>query len=300
MRISDITNLESGVEYEEINCFSVEKLKKYAERQKKFAAKYTKSWSKEYKTEWILRNYLSTKMILSSTLLLNSLEFAAERNLRIVEPYLLYYSVLNTSRALLFADPSIEWRDGKLIRLTHHRIIAQTYESLRAISSEEADKVKFILEEAKGLRELFSYRFPARGISEVTNQSTNIEYAEVIKVCRLLTEVAQFNSEIFQVSREKNITEMIEIVTSDLNDGYVYKGYMKSEHKEEADCVFDQEDYYRLGYFIRKKLDPVNIYWIAREGLVEDFFGAWSLDEEDRAEDYFDPDDNWGLLLSPL
>jgi hypothetical protein len=44
----------------------------------------------------------------------------------------------------------------------------------------------------------------------------------------------------------------------------------------------------------------VNIYWTAREGLVEDFFGAWDLDEGDRSDTSFDPNQNWGLLLSPL
>lgn len=300
MEIYEITRLETGVEYLEINCFTDEQLKKYAERQRRFAAEITKNWSKEYKIEWLLRNYLSLKMVLSSTLLLNSAEFAIEKNLRTVEPYLFYYSVLNTSRALLLSDPSVDWKNGKLIGLSHRKIITQTYESLRIISTEVGEKVKLILEEAKGLRELFSYRFPANGISGITKQSTVIEYEDILKVCRLLSEVAQFNSEIFQASMEKNIEESIEIVTSDLNDGYVYKGYMKSFDINEPDSVFDKEDYYRLQYFMRKKLDPVNIYWTAREGLVEDFFGAWSPDEEPESEDYFDADQNWSLLLSPL
>lgn len=300
MEIYEITRLETGVEYLEINCFTDEQLKKYAERQREFAAKFTKNWSKEYKIEWLLRNYLSLKMVLSSTLLLNSAEFAIEKNLRTVEPYLLYYSVLNASRALLLSDPSVDWKNGKLIGLSHRKIITQTYESLRIISTEVGEKVKLTLEAAKGLRELFSYRFPANGISTITNQSTVIEYKDILKVCRLLSEVAQFNSEIFQVSMEKNIEESIEIVTSDLNDGYLYKGYMKSFDTNEPDSVFDREDYYRLQYFMRKKLDPVNIYWTAREGLVEDFFGAWSPDEEPESDDYFDADQNWNLLLSPL
>jgi hypothetical protein len=301
MEISEITKLETGVEYLEINCFTQSQLLKYAERQRRFSAKITKCWDSKKKVEWLLRNYLSLKMILSSTLLLNSAEFAKESNLKVVEPYLLYYSLLNTCRALLFADPSVEWNNGALIKLTHDKVIKKTSEILRIISPNEGEKIKFYLEDAKGLRELFSYRFPSEGISGITSQSSEIDFKTTITHCRVLTEIAQFNSEIFQNSCEKNIQESIILTNFDLSDGFIYRKYMKSHYDDgESDSLIDNEDYYRLGYFIRKKLEPVNIYWTAREGLVEDFFGAWDLDDEDRGDIYFNPDKNWGLLLSPL
>jgi hypothetical protein len=300
MEIYNITNLESGAEYLEIDCFTENQLNGYAERQRRFSALITKNWDKERKVEWLVRNYLSLKMILSSTLLLNSAEFAFNNNLRVVEPYLLYYSLLNTSRALLFADPFIEWKDGELIKQSHSNVINKTSEAIRIISPIEGAKVKNLLEEAKGLRELFSYRFPANGISDITSRSQEIDLEETIRTCRLISELAQFNSEIFQRSCEKNINEDIEISSYDLNEGFIYQNYMKSHYEEDSESVFDQEDFYRLGYFVRKKLNPVNIYWTAREGLVEDFFGAWDTDEEDRSDTSFDPNQNWGLLLSPL
>lgn len=232
MEISDITKLESGAEYLEINCFSQSQIIKYAERQRRFSAGITKNWDKESKVEWLIRNYLSLKMILSSTLLLNSVEYAIKSNLRVVEPYLLYYSLLNTSRALLFADPSIEWKEGDLIKQSHKKVITKTFEMIRIISPKEGEKVKFILEEAKGLRELFSYRFPANGIPGITSQSSEIELEETIRTCRLLSELAQFNSEIFQKSFEKNISQVIDISNFDLNEGFVYQKYMKSMMKE--------------------------------------------------------------------
>jgi hypothetical protein len=245
--------LESGAEYIEINCFTENQLKSYAERQRRFSAPITKNWDKKGKVEWLVRNYLSLKMILSSTLLLNSAEFAFNNNLRVVEPYLLYYSLLNTGRALLFADPSIEWKDGELIRQPHSYVINKTSELIRIISSIEGAKVKNLLEEAKGFRELFSYRFPANGISGITSQSQEIDLEETIRTCRLISEIAQFNSEILQKSCEKNIKEDIEISRSDLNEGYIYTNYMKSHYEENSESVFDQEDFYRLGYFVRKK-----------------------------------------------
>ncbi|PHC05708.1 hypothetical protein COF04_03790 [Bacillus toyonensis] len=300
MEVNEITRLESGFEYLEIDCFSENQLLKYTERQRQFSAKITKNWDKDKKVEWLIRNYLSLKMILSSTLLLNSAEFAKESNLRVVEPYLLYYSLLNTGRALLFADPSVEWNTGALIRLSHNRVISRVFEGIRIISPKEGERIKFFLEEAKGQRELFSYRFPSNGVYSIKHQSSDIDFEETLNTCRLLTELAQFNSEIFQISCEKNINEMINLKDFDLSEGFIYKDYVKTSYDNDSDSVIDHEDYYRLSYFIRKKLDPVNIFWTAREGLVEDFFGAWTLAEEDRGDAYFDPDQNWGLLLSPL
>ncbi|WP_078596412.1 hypothetical protein [Evansella clarkii] len=299
MTISDITKLESGVEFIEIHNFTTGQLTDFAERQKRFAAQITKNWDNERKAEWITRNYLSLKMILSSTLLLNSAEYAIEKNLMVVEPYLLYYSLLNTSRALLFSDPAMEWNRGKMIRLPHSKVINQTYDLIRIIAPEQGREIKSLLENVRGLRELFSYRFPSNGVKGVFYQSSEVNIDEVISACRLLTELAQFNSEILQLSCEKNCNVKVEISSKDLEIGFIYEDYLTSTNIEKPESIIDEEDWYRLEYFIRKRMEPVNLLWTAREGLVEDFFYSWDL-EENNSEGKFDPGRNWGLLLSPL
>ncbi|MBT2614439.1 MULTISPECIES: hypothetical protein [unclassified Bacillus (in: firmicutes)] len=300
--VHNITGVESGFEYIKLpKHFSEDALRRYAERQKQKAVTISKNWSKEKQVEWILRNYLSLKMTLASTMLLNSAVFSNENNLQIVVPYLYYYSLLNTSRALLFSNPFIEWKQGGLISSTHQNTVNQVYNELRALSDDVADSIKKLLLSTKGYRELYSYRFPANGLERYSSNGESVIKEEVaINNARLLTEIAQFNSEIMQVTGDKHIQETFELTNKDLEEGYKYKGYLVDENEKPVD-LRDGEDWYRLTYFVRKKIyTPTNLLWIAREGLIEDFFGAWTHDRFEDDEGAFDPDRDNNILLSPL
>jgi hypothetical protein len=63
--------------------------------------------------EWFIRRYAAVKLILSSTVMLSSANYAIARGLRIVRPYLLYYALFNTSRALVLLVPEQIWQHGK-------------------------------------------------------------------------------------------------------------------------------------------------------------------------------------------
>ncbi|WP_374934751.1 hypothetical protein [Neobacillus driksii] len=300
--VHNITGLESGFEYIMLpKHLSEDALRRYAERQKQKAATIAKNWSKEKQVEWILRNYLSLKMTLASTMLLNSAVFSNENNLQIVVPYLYYYSLLNTSRALLFSNPFIEWKQGGLISSTHQNTINQVHNELRVLSDDVADSIKKLLLSTKGYRELYSYRFPANGLERYSSNGESVIKEEVaINNARLLTEIAQFNSEIMQVMGDRHIQETFELTNKDLEEGYKYKGYLVDENEKPVD-LSDGEDWYRLTYFVRKKIyTPTNLLWIAREGLKEDFFGAWTHDRFENDEGAFDPDRDNNILLSPL
>jgi hypothetical protein len=71
--------------------------------------------------EWLVRTYAAAKLILSASVMLSSAKYAADHALRIVEPYLLYYALLNTSRALVLMVPEQSWNDGKLLDETTDR-----------------------------------------------------------------------------------------------------------------------------------------------------------------------------------
>jgi hypothetical protein len=130
-----------------------------------------------------------------------------------------------------------------------------------------------------------------------SNYFSDMEYHNILTACRLLSEISQFNSEILQVSAQKNIIEEIEINISELYDGYIYQNYFRTKNKNKVHSIIDNGDHYRLNYFTRKNLNPTNLYWVAREGLVEDSFCSWTPDNEDSDSKNFDPDQNWGLLL---
>ncbi|MCD9518572.1 hypothetical protein [Photobacterium phosphoreum] len=86
-------------------------------------AKLTKSWNSELNSEWTCRCYFATKMILNSTVLLINAEYAEEKNLRIVKPYLHYYAVLSLLRCIVYTLPELSWDDGKLIQISHTKAI---------------------------------------------------------------------------------------------------------------------------------------------------------------------------------
>jgi hypothetical protein len=70
--------------------------------------------------EWIVRTYVALKYLLGASVLLSSAQFAIRTNLRIVQPYLLYYALFNSSRALMLVTPEHLWKDGKILDETTH------------------------------------------------------------------------------------------------------------------------------------------------------------------------------------
>ena len=249
--------------------------------------KQTRNWTNQLNSEWIVRNYLAIKMIFSSTLLLNSLKFAVESNLKIVQPYLIYYSLLNSCRAVVFTLPSVEWNDGDIINLSHNKIINLTAGAVSALNKKEGERLKKELILAKEYRELFSYRFPATGMNGI-NEKFNINLEDAIEQCTLLCEIAQFKSEILQHSCENNVTGNYELLDEVFRNGWVYN--------ISNDFFFDEDDYSRI---VKKKdistAKPQNLLCTMTEGMVEDFFYPW---ESENSDESFNIDlSDWRLIF---
>ena len=268
--------------------FKKEEIEKNYNRLIRIYSSQTKNWSDQLNSEWTVRFYLAIKMILSSSVLLSSLEYVIEKNLRIVEPYLIYYSLLNVCRAIIFTLPYKNWDNGEILTLRHSQIINIVSDAVAAINRKAGDNLKKLLIKSKHYRELFSYKFPANGIKGLSNDIV-VDIGECIEFCSLLSEIAQFNSEILQQSFDKNVKKEYDFVENILSKGF--------EHDfEDGDTIFDQEDYYRIGFIIRKVKRPYNLQWMMTEGMVEDFFGAW-CSENDENNDVFDPDVNWQIIF---
>ena len=295
--LSIYTNLETGFEYIIIpEVFSKGEIKAYCINIKDKFNKITKEWTYELNHEWVIRNYISVKLILSSTLMLNSLDYSIDKNIRIVEPYLIYYCLLNVSRSFLLTLPTELWRDGNLIVSPHSRVINVLTDALIHFSKSVGNTVAELLYKAKDYRELFSYRFPSSGIDSLaTDERVTIQECEYYS--RLICEIAQLHSEILQVCLSTNVTQKYQLDIHILNDIINKKVYMNK--------VFDPEDSYRLGYIARKVGEPINLYWMITEGLVEDFYGAWYPKNDEVSDSMdelglFDPDKKWYRLFSPL
>ena len=242
----------------------------------------TQTWDSEKNSEWLCRIYMSAKMIMSATLQLNAMTYGQERNLRLVSPYLAYYSMLSLLRSIVYTLPEQGWDGGKLFMISHAKAINLAADAIAGIDKEVAAAIKDKALELKAARELISYRSPSSGDANIP------DFDEIEEIAILLAEVAQFNSELLEASVLKNATpssfELLEKYIVDL-----------SKITIEKSVFVDQEDRYRLRYLRRKYPLPPNLLHIMTEGHVEDFFGAWASREGE--EDIFDPDKNWRLIF---
>ena len=270
--------------FRELNSlFGEDECKKVADNLSVRYSKLTKVWDVDKNSEWLCRTYLSAKMIMTATLQLNAIEYSSKKNLRLVVPYLAYYSLLSLVRSVVYTLPEVPWDDGKLISISHHKAINLAFNHISNLDKGVADRFKAFCLKVKAYRELISYRSPSSGDENIGS------IAEIESVATILCEVAQFNSEVLEAS----ILKKSDQATFVFAEKYISA---LSGCKIEGERFFDREDTYRLGYLKRKYPISPNILHIMTEGHVEDFFGAW-LPQDDEGDDVFDPDNNWQLIF---
>ena len=217
------------------------------------------------------------KYLLAASLMVSSAEFASDRNLRIVEPYLLYYAIFNCSRTLLLMLPEQQWKEGEILEsVTHSKAQNVIGDYLRLLSPAVAERYRDINQRALTTREMLSYRFPAQGLRGFLGSLVPSPH-DVIDVCQFLAEAAQLHSECAQT--------VFKDVPSDpgFDKRAALRKFFEHEHKLLDAPLHDDEDWYRLWQFTRHSSVPWSLHLTARPGLVEDFFGAW-VPEKTRRE----------------
>lgn len=246
---------------------SAENLDEISNRTTKKYADITKAWNKELNSEWTCRTYFATSMILNATVLLKNANYAEEKNLRIVKPYIEYYAVLSLLRCVVYTLPSQEWNEGKLIQISHTKAINLVCDWLAFFNKSKAQELKDLCKLLKAQRELISYRAPASGDANVSSSY------DVVEVCTILAELAQFNSVLLEASVKKNADSKDFVVKND--------DIEKIVNVEIEGIIFsDSEDLSRLDYIKRKCPYPSNLRNTMTEGQVEDFIGAWDNEED--------------------
>ena len=233
-------------------------------------------------TQWIVRTYLASKMILASSVMLSSAEYAESKNLRIVKPYLMYYPLLSCARAVVFTNPHQEWSDN-LINMNHSKTINIIGDIVSRYDQAEGEKIKSLINKSRIYREIYSYKFPANGLKEI-----ELNFDKIVDICALLSEIAQFQSAILESAITKHSKKKYEIDDEELSKLYSYG--------EEGFRFIDLEDGYRLDHIKRKKSRPYSIMNTMTEGMVDDFFGAWCSQNE-VPEDVYNPDKNWRIIF---
>lgn len=250
----------------------------------------TKNWDDNLNSEWICRVYLSAKLVMLATLMLNSLEFAESKNIRVTSSYLKYFSIQSSLRAIVFMSPIAKWREGGLITLPHKKTINVACDAIAKLDKDFSKKIKKYILHLKAFRELISYRAPSSG-----DAFKKIEFElDLIDLCTLLCEIAQAQSELLEVSVNKNAKGNYDFI-----DHYMDHVCHTQIH---GYAFWDDEDWYRIGYLKRKYPRPTNILHVMAEGHVEDFFYGWwptAEDDHDNIEDrdIFNPDHDWGVIF---
>jgi hypothetical protein len=246
----------------------------------------TKAWNKEINSEWTCRVYFASKMILNSTVLLLNAEYADKKNMRIVIPYLHYYAVLSLLRSIIYTLPELNWEKGELIEISHTKAINIALDWVSKFNKEKAIEIKKTCLYLKAQRELISYRAPASGDS---NLSDNYN---IIEICTILAEVVQFNTVLFERSINKNVSK---------DDFIVYYEDMEKiiNVNIEGFSFYDKYDAHRLDYVRRKMPRPYNIVCFMTEGQTEDFIGAWDSEDYDDGNIFNSGSPcNWQLIFN--
>ncbi len=277
----------------EVEAFDMERVKRFIAKNEATFSRLAKAWNGQSNTEWVCRIFWAAKMILAASVMLENLAYARRKNLKICVPYLQYYSLLYSLKALVVVLPSQRWDNGALIEQKHAKTINVACDEITKLDrrwQREKDgctSVKRRILRLKAFREFISYRAPSSGGSLE-------EYGiDVVPLCRVPVELSQMISEVLERSLLKQLPDGYKPELLDGGLANVFSANIDGEH------FFDAEDRYRIGYLFRKYPMPTNILHVMSEGHVEDFFGSWCGEKEDESadQDIFDPDDNWRILF---
>ena len=273
----------------EINALNNDAVKKFVAKKQTAFSTLVKSWNDELNTEWVCRIFWAAKMVLTSSLMLQNLEYARSKNLRVCIPYLQYYSLLYSLKALVVVLPSQPWNKGGLIEITHKKTINVACAEIAKLDTKwcghagNSSSIKEQILSLKAFREFISYRAPSSA------GSLDKYEIDAFPLCKISVELAQMVSELLEESLAKHLSKGYSprLLEEDLRN--VFTTEIENEN------FLDKEDLYRIGYLFRKYPMPANILHIMSEGHVEDFFGSWC--GVDQSGDMFDPDENWGILF---
>lgn len=219
---------------------------------------------------------------MAATLQINSMLYAEERNLRIVVPYLRYYSLFSLLCAVVYTLPEHKWRDGRLFQILHSEARGEAVKYLHQFDEARANSVDANVRTFKAERELISYRAPSSGDGQISQNGGFLD------LCALLADVAQFNSELFETS----VTEYGDKAAFAIIPEYLKK---ISDVEIEKNYFWDTEDGYRLDSLAKKDPQPRNIWHLMTEEHVGNFFGAWRPLYE--TEGVFNPDKQLGIIF---
>ncbi len=235
-------------------------------------------WNDAKTSEWCVRNYSAARLILGSTILARSIEYAASHNLWMLLPHGAYYLALSALRTMIITSPrSADITLKSALEMSHRKTINVAVSILRQIDSKLGIRIHTAVRELKATRELIDYRAPTSGAP--LNDERTMSHAEIAGIA---LEIAQLQTEIRQRALEKRAIRHAPILEE--------HRCAAIEHVIEGIHFKDADDAYRVDYLHRKHGFPVNLFHMISEGHVDDVMNAWGR-QDGGATNQFDPDD---------
>lgn len=275
--ITRLTGAGTSYPYVAVPCMVQNaELQRWISRLRQQCSAKAKRWNSVLHTQHLARYFLALRFIAAATVMLASEDFAARKNLLVMQPYLRYYALLSMLRAYEATIPSVDWPSNIPPRRGHEGYINVAVAELRTLQPALADRVARIANQSRMYRNMLSYAFPLSGV-KIAGQLLLPTGAELADTCITLAELAQVNSECMSSAMEKFSVGPFSPDEETIRRCYSYDSLYGT--------VFDENDWYRALKIEHLQWLP-NLYFLQSEGWVDDLIEAWAPSEE--AADQFD------------
>ena len=268
--IAALTGAGTSYPYSEVHRLPAADVRRWIDRIRRLSANRAKQWNSVIHSQYLARYYIALRFIVAATVMLASEEYATARNLRIVQPYLRYYALLTMLRAFECTVPSIEWQDNEIPKRDHTGYINIAVNELASINPEIAGTVAKIVWSSKQYRNMLSYAFPLSGL-RIASELNLPTHHQIIKICVLLAELAEINSECMYTACRKFTVGPFAVDEHTIRQCY--------EYHATRGVVFDDDDWYRAPKMEAIQFLPP-LYFIPSDGWIDDVLAAWDADDD--------------------
>ncbi|MEI7839825.1 MAG: hypothetical protein WCJ11_04905 [Methylococcaceae bacterium] len=226
-------------------------------------SKITDFWNTEKNSEWTCRFFIAAKLIAVATSHINAWKIVESHGLHITASSLKYYATLSLLRAVCCTLPNHKWDKGKILQTSHEDASKWTVEYLQKFDAKLSKSIEKIIEELEHRNEFVSYE--ANSLEKVSADNDNF-----LSVCRLLAEIAQFNSELLEESLfERNFYDKSEFT---LLPKYLDEITFSKNDVHASGNIQSQQ---QLRLIAKQYPEPKNLMGLMTKGYIDNYFAWW-------------------------
>ena len=223
------------------------------------------------KVKWILRTYFAAKKILLSAIFFTQAQYIDDKNLFNLKHYTMYYSLFNALSANIILAPYFEL---KLVMNISHKRIFMDIENFFIRKNIFPSSMLTVFNELRFMRELYSYHLPIGGniTAEYPSLDSDVQLSNLEQILPLSLSLSNLLSFLmyYAWNRKKRCFKDEYAAYSDEVNEVFFSFISYNDFRGKYNIIGD-DDYYRLGYILRKFQGPIPISWFLVEKICEDF-----------------------------